>query len=41
MVIVHVHMHVKPGSVADFRKVTIENARASVQESGIARFDIV
>jgi (4S)-4-hydroxy-5-phosphonooxypentane-2,3-dione isomerase len=41
MVIVHVHVHVKPESVADFRKVTIENARASVEESGIARFDIV
>jgi (4S)-4-hydroxy-5-phosphonooxypentane-2,3-dione isomerase len=41
MLIVHVHVHVKPESVADFRQATIENARASVQEPGIARFDVV
>ena len=41
MLIVHVHVHVKPESVADFRRVTIENARSSVQEPGIARFDVV
>jgi (4S)-4-hydroxy-5-phosphonooxypentane-2,3-dione isomerase len=41
MLIVHVHVHVKPESVADFRQATIENARASIQEHGIARFDVV
>ena len=41
MLIVHVHVHVKPESVADFRQATIENARSSVQEPGIARFDVV
>jgi quinol monooxygenase YgiN len=41
MLIVHVHVHVKPESVEDFRKATLENARASVQEPGIARFDVV
>jgi quinol monooxygenase YgiN len=41
MLIVHVHVHVKPESVAEFRETTIENARASVQEPGIARFDVV
>jgi autoinducer 2-degrading protein len=41
MLIVHVQVHVKPESVADFRKATIENARCSVQEPGIARFDLV
>jgi (4S)-4-hydroxy-5-phosphonooxypentane-2,3-dione isomerase len=41
MLIVHVNVHVKPESVADFRKATIENARASVEEPGIARFDVV
>ncbi len=41
MLIVHVHVRVKPESVAEFRQATIENARASVQEPGIARFDIV
>jgi autoinducer 2-degrading protein len=41
MLIVHVHVHVKPESVADFRQATIENARSSIQEPGIARFDVV
>jgi hypothetical protein len=41
MLIVHVHVHVRPESVADFRQATIENARSSVQEPGIARFDVV
>jgi len=41
MLIVHVHVHVKPESVEEFRQATIENARASVQEPGIARFDVV
>jgi quinol monooxygenase YgiN len=36
-----VHVHVKPESVADFRQATIENARSSIQEPGIARFDVV
>jgi autoinducer 2-degrading protein len=41
MNIVHVHVRVKPESVADFRQATIENARCSVQEPGIARFDVM
>jgi (4S)-4-hydroxy-5-phosphonooxypentane-2,3-dione isomerase len=41
MLIVHVQVHVKPESVEEFRQATIENARASVQEPGIARFDVV
>ncbi|HUD21925.1 MAG TPA: antibiotic biosynthesis monooxygenase [Acidobacteriaceae bacterium] len=41
MLIVHVHVWVKPESVADFRQATIENASSSVQEPGIARFDVV
>ena len=41
MLIVHVHVHVKPESVEGFRRATIENARASVEEPGIARFDVV
>ena len=41
MLIVHVHVHVKPESVADFRQATLENARHSIQEPGIARFDVV
>lgn len=41
MFIVHVHAQVKPESVADFSQATIENARSSIQEPGIARFDVV
>src|SRR5580700_11109193 len=41
MLIVHVHVRVKPKSVEEFRQATIENARASVQEPGIARFDVM
>ena len=41
MLIVHVHVHVKPESVEDFSRATVENARASVQEPGITRFDLV
>lgn len=41
MFIVHVFVHVKPGSESAFKEATIENARNSIQEPGIARFDIV
>jgi (4S)-4-hydroxy-5-phosphonooxypentane-2,3-dione isomerase len=41
MIIVHVHVHVKPEQVAAFRSATIENARQSVHEAGIARFDVL
>jgi (4S)-4-hydroxy-5-phosphonooxypentane-2,3-dione isomerase len=41
MFIVHVFVHVLPESVEAFRTATIENARNSVQEPGIARFDVV
>jgi quinol monooxygenase YgiN len=41
MLIVHVHVHVKPESVEPFQQASIENARNSVQEPGIARFDVI
>jgi quinol monooxygenase YgiN len=41
MLIVHVHVHVNPESVEEFRLATMENARSSVKEPGIARFDVV
>jgi len=41
MLIVHVHVRVKPECVEAFKKVAIANAMASVKEPGIARFDIV
>jgi (4S)-4-hydroxy-5-phosphonooxypentane-2,3-dione isomerase len=40
MLIVHVHIQVKPECVEAFKVATLANARASVQEPGIARFDI-
>lgn len=41
MFIVHVFVHVKPESVQAFRSASMENARSSVQEAGIARFDVI
>jgi quinol monooxygenase YgiN len=40
MLIVQVHARVKPEHVDAFREATLENARQSVQEPGIARFDL-
>jgi len=40
MLIVHVHVHVKPEYIDAFREATIANARQSLQEPGIARFDV-
>ncbi len=41
MFIVHVHVHVKSERVEAFRQATLENARQSGQEPGIARFDVI
>ena len=41
MLIVHVHVHVKPEHIEAFKLATIENAGNSVKEPGIARFDVV
>ena len=41
MLVVHVFVHVKPEFVEAFKVASVENARKSVQESGIARFDVV
>jgi quinol monooxygenase YgiN len=41
MLVVHVHVHVKPECVEAFKTATLTNARASVQEPGVARFDVV
>ena len=41
MLIVHVFVNVKPEQVEAFRAATLENARNSVQEPGIARFDVL
>jgi autoinducer 2-degrading protein len=41
MLVVHVHVHLKPEYVEAFKQASLVNARESVREPGIARFDIV
>lgn len=41
MLIVHVSVHVNPAQIEAFKLATVENARNSKQESGIARFDVI
>ena len=41
MLVVHVHVHVKPECVEAFKQATLANARDSLKELGVARFDVV
>jgi quinol monooxygenase YgiN len=41
LLVVQVHVHVKAEHLEAFKAATLANARASVQEPGIARFDVV
>lgn len=41
MFIVHVFIHIKKDRINDFKEATLENARNSINEPGIARFDLV
>jgi len=41
MLIVHVHVRVKPEFIEAFRDASAENAGHSIQEPGIARFDVI
>lgn len=41
MLIVHVQVCVKPDQVDAFRAASVENARQSVREPGVARFDVI
>ena len=41
MFIVHVFVHVKPQNIEDFKASSIQNARESVKEPGVARFDVI
>ena len=41
MHIVHVFIHVKDNQVEEFKTATVKNARNSLQEPGIARFDLI
>lgn len=40
MYVLHVHARVKPEFIEAFREATIDNARNSVQEPGVVRFDV-
>jgi quinol monooxygenase YgiN len=41
MLVVHVHVRVKPECIEPFKQASIENARQSSKEAGIARFDVM
>jgi len=41
MFIVHVFVQVKPESIEAFREASLANARNSVLEPGVARFDVL
>jgi autoinducer 2-degrading protein len=41
MLIVHVHVHVKPESVDAFARATEHNARESRSEPGVLRFEVL
>jgi quinol monooxygenase YgiN len=41
MLILQVYIHIKPEHVDAFKEATIENARNSAQEPGMARFDFL
>jgi (4S)-4-hydroxy-5-phosphonooxypentane-2,3-dione isomerase len=41
MLVVHVHVHVKPAHVEAFIAATRDNCEASLREPGVARFDVV
>ena len=41
LLVVHVSVHVKPDRIDAFRAATIDNARHSVEEPGVARFDVL
>ena len=41
MLVVHVHVKVKPECIDAFRQATLENALQSIQEPGIDRFDVM
>jgi (4S)-4-hydroxy-5-phosphonooxypentane-2,3-dione isomerase len=41
MLVVHVQVRVRPGRVEDFLAATLVNARASLAEPGVVRFDVL
>lgn len=41
MHIMIVHLHVKEDRIADFKALVLDNASHSIQEPGLARFDVL
>jgi autoinducer 2-degrading protein len=41
MLIVHVHVHVKEDGIEAFKQATLANARTSLKEPGVVRFDVI
>ncbi|HYX61702.1 MAG TPA: antibiotic biosynthesis monooxygenase [Streptosporangiaceae bacterium] len=41
MLVVHVHVRIRPGDVEEFLAATLTNARASLGEPGVLRFDVI
>jgi (4S)-4-hydroxy-5-phosphonooxypentane-2,3-dione isomerase len=41
MLVVHVHVRIRPGRAEDFLAATVVNARASLGEPGVLRFDVL
>lgn len=41
MLIVHVQIHVKPERIEAFKAATLTNARSSLLEPGVLRFDVL
>lgn len=41
MLTVHVHVRVRPEDVDRFLEATVANARASIEEPGVLRFDVL
>jgi len=41
MLIIHVQAHVKPEFIEPFKRATLENARQSASEPGVASFEVI
>ena len=41
MLVVHVHVRIRPGQAEDFLAATLVNAQASLGEPGVLRFDVL
>jgi autoinducer 2-degrading protein len=41
MLVVHVHVRIRPGQAEEFLAATLANARASLGEPGVLRFDVI